>query len=77
MSAADRRAILRRTARDYKGPLTTGMVVQLYKAHGLNVPSRKTARDDLAYLARQGLLVERGPENGRHYTLNHWNGAAL
>ncbi len=76
MSAADRLALLRRAVVERPGPWATREVQRLYTAHGLNVPSRKTARDDLAYLARQGLLIERGPENGRHYTLNLWNGAA-
>ncbi|MEV5942733.1 hypothetical protein [Streptomyces sp. NPDC051994] len=75
MSAAERLAVLRRAVVDRPGPWTTREVQRLYTAHGLNVPSRKTARDDLAYLERQGLLIERGPENGRHYTLNFWDGA--
>ncbi|MFD9047628.1 hypothetical protein [Streptomyces zaomyceticus] len=74
MSAADRLTVLRRAIRDHAGDWTTGMVVRLYTERGLHVPCRKTARDDLARLARQGLLVERGPVNGRHYVLNRWNG---
>lgn len=76
MSAADRLAVLRRAVRDHTGEWTTGKVVQLYKERGLHIPCRKTARKDLARLARQGLLVERGPQNGRHYTLKRWNGGA-
>ncbi|MFB6626458.1 hypothetical protein ACFCWD_28820 [Streptomyces sp. NPDC056374] len=74
MSAANRLAVLRRAVRDHAGEWTTGKVVQLYMERGLHVPCRKTARDDLALLARQGLLTERGPQNGRHYTFNRWNG---
>lgn len=74
MSAADRRQLLLRSLRDRRGPWTTGMVWRLYKAHGF-APLRKTARDDLAYLAQQGVLTARGPVNDRHYTLNNWTGA--
>ncbi|MEU0634366.1 hypothetical protein [Streptomyces sp. NPDC005989] len=58
MSAADRLALLRRAIRDRgTAPWTTRMVQQLYRARGYDAPLRKTARDDLATLHRQGLLV--------------------
>jgi hypothetical protein len=51
------------------------MVWRLYHSRG-HAPTRKTARDDLALLARQGVLIVHGPTNGRYYTLNTWTGAA-
>jgi len=75
VSAQDRRQILLRAMRERRGPWTTGMVWRLYHSRG-HAPTRKTARDDLALLARQGVLIVHGPTNGRYYTLNTWTGAA-
>lgn len=70
MSAADRLAILRRAVRDYQGEWTTRRVQQLYRAHSYAAPLRKTARDDLALLHRQGLLVLNDEPGRRSYTLS-------
>ncbi|ROQ69212.1 hypothetical protein EDD93_3709 [Streptomyces sp. 840.1] len=71
MSAADRLALLRRAVRDYDGVWTTRMVQQLYRAHGYAAPYRRTSKNDLALLARQGLLVLDDTDPGRRiYHLN-------
>lgn len=49
--------------------LGTGQVWRYCQAHGL-ATARKTVRDDLERLTRQGLLLRRGPDNGRTYELN-------
>ncbi|MEU6872424.1 hypothetical protein [Streptomyces sp. NPDC046751] len=76
MSASDRLALLRLAIRDRGAtPWTTRMVQQLYRARGYDAPLRKTARDDLALLARQGLLVLDDTDPGRRcYRLNHAHG---
>ncbi|MFK0182487.1 hypothetical protein ACIQVR_41795 [Streptomyces xanthochromogenes] len=76
MSAPDRLAILRQAVREHPGPWTTRTVQTLYKTHGHNAPHRKTARDDLALLARQGLLLCRDERDCRSYWLNTWQEAA-
>ncbi|MFB7219380.1 hypothetical protein [Streptomyces sp. NPDC056227] len=71
MSASDRLAILRRAIRDYQGEWTTRRVQNLYRAHGHTVPNRKTHKEDLALLARQGLLICDDTDPGRRcYRLN-------
>ncbi|MFE9372307.1 hypothetical protein ACFYM2_21405 [Streptomyces sp. NPDC006711] len=75
MSARDRLAILRRAVIERPGPWTTSTVQALYKAAGHAAPCRKTARDDLAFLARQGLLLCRDERDCRTYWLNTWQGA--
>jgi hypothetical protein len=76
VSAADRLAVLRAAVRDYQGEWTTRTVLNLYRAKGHNVPQRKTARDDLALLARQGLLVLDDTNPGRRvFRLNAQRGA--
>jgi hypothetical protein len=76
VSAQHRRQILLRAIRDYQGEWTTTRVQKLYRSHAYAVPMRKTCREDLAQLARQGLLTVHGAENNRRYTLNHWTGVA-
>lgn len=77
VSATDRLALLRRAIRDYEGEWTTRMVQRLYRARGYDAPLRKTARDDLALLHRQGLLVCDDTDPGRRrYRLNHAHGGA-
>ncbi|MFE5090640.1 hypothetical protein ACFRCI_09595 [Streptomyces sp. NPDC056638] len=77
MSAADRLAILRRAIRDYEGVWTTRMVQQLYRARGYAAPYRRTAKQDLVTLHRQGLLVLDDTDPGRRvYRLNHAHGGA-
>lgn len=70
MSAPRRRALLLAAIRDWQGGWTTTRVQKLYRSHAYAVPMRKTCRDDLAQLERQGLLIVHGPENHRYYTLN-------
>lgn len=59
-------AEIRRTG----GHITTGQAHAFYQATGWS-PCRTTARKDLQYWARQGALIEHGPDNNRRYTLNH------
>ncbi|NEB92392.1 hypothetical protein [Streptomyces bauhiniae] len=54
--------------RRHSGPIRTGEVMALYRAHGWG-PSRATARKDLQYLARRGRLTEDGAINNRSYGL--------
>ncbi|MGW1546647.1 hypothetical protein [Streptomyces sp. NPDC002346] len=75
MSTADRLAVLRATARDYQGDLTTRIVQRLYVAKFGKGDWRRTARLDLAYLAEQGLLICDTTDPGRTcYRLNHAHG---
>lgn len=53
------------------GEWTTSRVQLLYKSRAYAVPMRKTCRDDLAFLERQGYLIVHGAENQRWYTLAH------
>jgi hypothetical protein len=64
-------AEIRRTG----GTTTTGQAHAFYRATGWG-PCRTTARKDLQYYARQGVLVERGPDNGRIYSLNYAKGGS-
>lgn len=56
------------------GHITTGQAHRFYRATGYG-PCRTTARKDLQVLARDGVLIEHGPDNGRTYRLNHAKGA--
>ncbi|WP_326768590.1 hypothetical protein OG978_32365 [Streptomyces sp. NBC_01591] len=77
MSAADRRALLRRAVRDHQGEWTTHRVQDLYRDRSYDAPFRRTARQDLAVLARQGLLVLDDTDPGRRvFRLNHAHGGA-
>jgi Fe2+ or Zn2+ uptake regulation protein len=49
------------------GVWKAGDVMRLYRANGWGC-CRSTARHDLQFLARQGLLVEHGADNDRRYT---------
>ena len=51
------------------GHITTGQAHRFYRATGYG-PCRTTARKDLQALARDGVLIEHGPDNGRGYRLN-------
>lgn len=51
------------------GRITTGQAHRFYRATGYG-PCRTTARKDLQALARDGVLIEHGPDNGRTYRLN-------
>lgn len=63
-----RRRSLLAEIRRVGGRITTGEAHRFYQATG-HGPCRTTARKDLQYYARQGVLIERGPDNGRLYTL--------
>lgn len=76
MSAPARLTILRRAVTEDPGPWTTRAVQALYRSTGCATPYRKTARDDLALLARQGLLLCRDLKDCRTYWLNTWREAA-
>ncbi|MFD5058218.1 hypothetical protein [Streptomyces sp. NPDC058394] len=78
MSAADRLALLRATARDYEGELTTRVVQRLYAEKFGPGDWRRSARLDLAYLAEQGLLICDTTDPGRTcYRLNYAHGGRL
>lgn len=51
-----RRSILLATLRAERGTVTTARAWDLYRSQGL-APCRRTARTDLAYLARAGRLT--------------------
>lgn len=67
-----RLAVLRELARDYMGDITTRMVQQLYVAKFSPGDWRGKARQDLAQLTSEGLLIcdDRNPD-GRVFRLNH------
>lgn len=73
---ADRERVRRRQLLaeiERTGRITTGQAHAFYRATGYG-PCRTTARKDLQALARDGVLVEHGPDNGRAYHLNHAKG---
>lgn len=53
---------------EHGGTWKTGDVVRLYRHTGWGC-CRSTARGDLQFLARHGLLIEHGAYNDRWYTL--------
>lgn len=63
-----RRRSLLKEIRRIGGRITTGQAHAFYQATG-HGPCRITARKDLQYWTRRGVLVQRGPDNGRLYTL--------
>ncbi len=67
MSAQARLRILRAAVLTDPAPWATERVRALYRQHAYAAPQRSTARRDLERLAREGLLVQLGPENNRHY----------
>ncbi len=52
------------------GSWPTGRAHRLYQTLGYS-PNRRTAKLDLRYWARRGVLIETGPANERAYRLNH------
>jgi hypothetical protein len=62
-----RRRNLYDTIRDQPGEWKAGAVMRLYRANGWGC-NRATARHDLQFLERRGLLVGHGPDNDRRYT---------
>lgn len=65
---ARRRQLLAEISR-VGGRITAGEAHAFYRATG-HSPCRTTARKDLQYYARRGVLAQRGPDNARTYTLN-------
>ena len=57
------------------GQITTSEAHAFYRATGYG-PCRSTARGDLKYYTRRGVLAQRGPDNGRVYALAPQKGAA-
>ncbi|MDX3520773.1 hypothetical protein [Streptomyces scabiei] len=63
-----RRRTLLAEIRRLGGHTTTGQAHRFYQATG-HGPCRTTARKDLQYYVRRGVLAQRGPDNDRTYTL--------
>ncbi|MBP5913185.1 hypothetical protein F3K34_13170 [Streptomyces sp. LBUM 1486] len=68
MADRDRRRALLAEIRRIGGRITTSEAHRFYRATG-HGPCRTTARGDLQYYARRGVLIARGPDNGRLYAL--------
>lgn len=64
----DRRRALLAEIRRVGGRITAGQAHAFYRATG-HSPCRSTARADLKYYTRRGVLAACGPDNGRAYTL--------
>ncbi len=64
----DRRRALLAEIRRIGGRITAGQAHAFYRATG-HSPCRSTARADLKYYTRRGVLTACGPDNGRAYTL--------
>lgn len=65
----DRRRALLAEIRRIGGRITAGQAHAFYRATGWG-PCRSTARADLKYYTRRGVLTQRGPDNARAYTIN-------
>ncbi|WP_328920684.1 hypothetical protein OG911_28185 [Streptomyces sp. NBC_00208] len=78
MNTAERLATLRALARDYQGELTTRVVQRRY-AHRFGPGDwRAKARQDLAQLTGEGLLLLDETDPGRRcYRLNYAHGGQL
>lgn len=70
-----RRRQLLKEIRRIGGRITTGQAHAFYQATG-HGPCRITARKDLAYWTRRGVLIARGPDERRAFTLNYTKGGA-
>jgi len=57
------------------GRITAGEAHRFYRATG-HGPCRSTARADLKYYVGRGVLIARGPDNGRLYALAPQKGGA-
>ena len=75
MADRNRRWALLAEIKRTDGRITTGQAHRFYRATGYG-PCRTTARKDLQALARDGVLIEHGPDNGRTYHLNTAKGRA-
>lgn len=62
-----RQAWLLEAVRGQGGRWSTGRADQLYRSSRGAAEQRSVSRRDLKVLARHGLLMECGPENGRYY----------
>lgn len=72
MTTAERLATLRALARDYQGELTTRVVQRRYAHRFGKGDWRAKARQDLAQLAGEGLLLLDETDPGRRcYRLNY------
>ncbi|POG47134.1 hypothetical protein BV881_12410 [Streptomyces sp. ZL-24] len=70
-----RLVVLRELARDYQGEITTRMVQQLYVSRFGPGDWRGKARQDLAQLVGEGLLICDDTDPGRRtFRLNHAHG---
>lgn len=70
--------VLRATVRDYQGDITTGVVKRLYVAQFGPGDWQGKARQDLAQLVTDGLLIldDSDPDN-RRFRYNHAHGGQL
>lgn len=73
MADRDRRRALLAEIRRIGGRITAGQAHAFYRATG-HSPCRSTARADLKYYARRGVLAACGPDNGRLYALTPQKG---
>lgn len=69
MADRDRRRALLAEIRRIGGRITAGQAHAFYRATG-HSPCRSTARADLKYYTRRGVLAACGPDNARTYTIN-------
>ncbi|MDX2763370.1 hypothetical protein PV729_45550 [Streptomyces europaeiscabiei] len=75
MADRDRRLSLLAEILRIGGRITTGQAHAFYQATGWG-PCRSTARADLKYYVRRGVLAAHGPDNGRLYALAPTRGGA-
>lgn len=68
MADRDRRRALLAEIRRIGGRITSGQAHAFYRATGWG-PCRSTARADLKYYTRRGVLTCCGPHNSRSYAL--------
>mgnify|MGYP001588308326 FL=1 len=68
MDERPRRRQLLAEIRRIGGRITTSQAHAFYRATG-HGPCRSTARSDLKYYTRRGVLTQRGPDNSRLYAL--------
>ncbi|WP_200309096.1 hypothetical protein [Streptomyces adelaidensis] len=68
MADRDRRRALLAEIRRIGGRITSGQAHAFYRATGWG-PCRSTARKDLQWWTRRGVLVQRGSTDNRAYTV--------
>lgn len=75
---AARLAVLRAMAREYQGNITAAIVTRLYVARFGEGPWRDKARQDLAQLTADGLLIRDDSDPDRRvFRFNHAHGGQL